>query len=216
MATRLWRTTKANFIFLQQSVKLIGVQIIYTKLRMGFMKELWKLFITFCRMGAFTFGGGYAMLPMIQKEIVEKNKWATEEEVMDYYAIGQCTPGIIAVNTATFIGFKRKGISGSIAATAGMVFPSLVIITVIAMYFRQFQDYAIVKHAFGGIRVAVAALVANTVLKMLKKSVKDSLGLLIFGASFLAVAFLDVSPIIAVVISATLGIVTKEVRTGAK
>ena len=103
------------------------------------MKELWKLFFTFCRMGAFTFGGGYAMLPMIQKEIVEKNKWATEEEVLDYYAIGQCTPGIIAINTATFIGFKRKGIPGSIAATAGMVFPSLVIISTIAMFLQNFR-----------------------------------------------------------------------------
>lgn len=214
MATRLWRTTKANFIFLQQSVKLIGVQIIYTKLRMGFMKELWKLFITFCRMGAFTFGGGYAMLPMIQKEIVEKNKWATEEEVMDYYAIGQCTPGIIAINTATFIGFKRKGISGSIAATAGMVFPSLVIITIIAMSFKEFQDIVIVRHAFGGIRVAVAALIANTVLKLLRSSVKDWLGILISSVSFISVAFLKLSPIFAVVASALLGIIAKTVRNG--
>ncbi len=178
------------------------------------MKELWKLFITFCRMGAFTFGGGYAMLPMIQKEIVEKNKWATEEEVLDYYAIGQCTPGIIAINTATFIGFKRKGIPGSIAATAGMVFPSLVIISTIAMFFTEFQDLAIVKHAFSGIRVAVAALIANTVFKLLKTSVKDRLGVLIAGASFVSIAFLKISPIVAVVISATLGIITKTVRTG--
>ena len=92
------------------------------------MKELWKLFIVFCRIGGFTFGGGYAMLPIIQKEVVEKNKWATDEEVIDYYAIGQCTPGIIAVNTATFIGYKLRGIPGAIAATAGMVFPSVVIL----------------------------------------------------------------------------------------
>ncbi|HHY42065.1 MAG TPA: chromate transporter [Thermoanaerobacterales bacterium] len=178
------------------------------------MKELWKLFITFCRMGAFTFGGGYAMLPMIQKEIVEKNKWATEEEVMDYYAIGQCTPGIIAINTATFIGFKRKGISGSIAATAGMVFPSLVIITIIAMSFKEFQDIVIVRHAFGGIRVAVAALIANTVLKLLRSSVKDWLGILISSVSFISVAFLKLSPIFAVVASALLGIIAKTVRNG--
>lgn len=178
------------------------------------MKELIKLFLTFFRMGAFTFGGGYAMLPIIQKEIVEKNKWATEDEVLDYYAIGQCTPGIIAVNTATFIGFKHKGIPGAIAATAGMVCPSLVIITLIATYFKHFQDFAIVRHAFGGIRVAVTALIANTVFKLLKTSVKDWLGILIFSVSFLSVAFLKVSPIVAVVISATLGIITKTVRTG--
>lgn len=178
------------------------------------MKELWKLFVTFCRIGAFTFGGGYAMLPMIQKEIVEKNKWATEEEVMDYYAIGQCTPGVIAVNTATFIGFKLKGIPGAIAATTGVVFPSIVIITIIAMYFNHFQDYAIVRHAFGGIRIAVTALIVNTVIKMLKTSVRDWLGILIFGMSFLAVAFFNLSPIIIVVFSGIIGIATMAVRTG--
>jgi len=183
---------------------------------MEFMKELWNLFITFCRMGAFTFGGGYAMLPMIQKEVVEKNRWATEEEVLDYYAIGQCTPGIIAINTATFIGFKQKGIPGAIAATMGMVFPSLVIITTIAMFFKEFQDLTVVRHAFGGIRVAVAALIANTVLKLLKSSVKDWLGILISCVSFITVAFLDISPIIAVVISAVLGIIAKTFRTGEK
>lgn len=177
------------------------------------MGELWKLFATFCRIGAFTFGGGYAMLPLIQKEIVEKNQWATDEEVLDYYAIGQCTPGIIAVNTATFIGFKRKGIPGAIAATCGIVFPSIVIITIIAAYLKHFEDYAIVQHAFGGIRVAVAALILNTVIKMWNTSVKDWLGILIFSASFAAVAFFNISPIIVVVISATLGIFTVNTRT---
>ena len=94
------------------------------------MKELFKLFLTFAKVGCFTFGGGYAMLPLLQKEVVEKNNWATEEELMDYFAIGQCTPGIIAVNTSTFIGYKRKGIIGGIAATLGMVFPSIIIITI--------------------------------------------------------------------------------------
>jgi len=177
------------------------------------MGELWKLFATFCRIGAFTFGGGYAMLPLIQKEIVEKNQWATDEEVLDYYAIGQCTPGIIAVNTATFIGFKRKGIPGAIAATCGIVFPSIVIITIIAAYLKHFEDYAIVQHAFGGIRVAVAALILNTVIKMWNTSVKDWLGILIFSGSFVAVAFFNISPILVVVISATLGIFTVSTRT---
>lgn len=180
------------------------------------MKELWKLFIVFCRIGGFTFGGGYAMLPIIQKEVVEKNKWATDEEVIDYYAIGQCTPGIIAVNTATFIGYKLRGIPGAIAATAGMVFPSIIIITTIAAYFRHFQDYPIVRHAFGGIRAAVSALILNTVIKMWNTSVKDWLGILIFGVAFLAVAFLKVSPIIVVVISGTLGILAMRKRTEVK
>lgn len=177
------------------------------------MKDLLKLFVVFCRIGGFTFGGGYAMLPIIQREIVEKNHWATEEEVIDCYAIGQCTPGIIAVNTATFIGFKHKGIPGAIAATAGMVFPSFVIISVIAAYFKHFQDYAVVSHAFGGIRVAVTALILNTVIKLWKSSVKDWLGIIIFTASFIAVAFVGISPIMVVVISSALGVITKIVRT---
>ena len=107
------------------------------------MKELADLFLSFCRIGGFTFGGGYAMLPMIQKEIVEQRKWATEEEVMDYFAIGQCTPGVIAVNTATFIGYKRKGILGGIAATAGVVFPSIIIVTIIAAFLNNFAEIVV-------------------------------------------------------------------------
>ena len=96
------------------------------------MKELWKMFWAFARIGGLTFGGGYAMLPMLQKEVVEKRHWATEEEIIDYYALGQCTPGIIAINVATFIGYKNRGVLGAIFSTAGMVFPSLIIITIIA------------------------------------------------------------------------------------
>ena len=105
---------------------------------MKIMKELIELFFVFAKIGLFTFGGGYAMLPMLQKEIVEKHKWAREDEIMDYFAIGQVTPGIIAVNTSTFVGYKTKGIIGGIVATAGMVFPSLIIITVIAVFFEKF------------------------------------------------------------------------------
>ena len=94
------------------------------------------LFLTFARMGAVTFGGGYAMLPILQREVVEKHGWATEDELMDYYAIGQCTPGVIAVNTATFIGYKINGLSGAVMATAGIIFPSLVIITIIAAFIQ--------------------------------------------------------------------------------
>jgi len=170
------------------------------------MKELWQLFIIFCRIGAFTFGGGYAMLPIIQREIVEKRNWATDQEMLDYYAIGQSTPGIIAVNTATFIGYKRKGVIGAIAATAGIVFPSLVIITLIAAYFTQFQDYQVVKHAFAGIRVAVVVLILNAVIKMWKNSVKDWKGIIAFCAAFAVAAFTKISPIIVIIIAAVAGI----------
>lgn len=111
-----------------------------------------KLFLTFAKIGAISFGGGYAMLPFLQREIVEKQKWATNEEMADYYAIGQCTPGIIAVNTATFIGQKYKGILGGIIATLGVVFPSIVIISIIAAFFKNFSDITVIKNAFIGIR----------------------------------------------------------------
>lgn len=176
------------------------------------MRELWELFIVFARIGGFTFGGGYAMLPIIQEEVVEKRGWATEEEVIDYYAIGQCTPGIIAVNTATFIGYKLKGIIGAIFATLGMVFPSVVIITLIAAFFRQFQDYAIVQHAFGGIRIAVVALILNAIVKMWNNSVKDIVGIVIFIAAFIVVAFMELSPIVVIVASATAGIIIQSRR----
>ena len=180
------------------------------------MKLLFELFITFARLGALTFGGGYAMLPIIQREIVEKKKWATEEEVLDYYAIGQCTPGVIAVNTATFIGQKKKGVAGGIAATLGVVFPSVIIITVIAAFISNFADNPIVKNAFAGIRVCVTVLIINAIIKLWKKSVVDKLTFVIFLAvTALSYAF-DVSPIIFVIISAIIGIIAKNLEVRKK
>lgn len=180
------------------------------------MKDLWDLFRVFAQIGALTFGGGYAMLPMIQEEIVNKRGWATDEEILDYYAIGQSTPGIIAVNTATFIGYKRKGIIGAIVATLGMIFPSIVIITIIAVFFDQFENYQIVQHAFAGIRVAVAALILNAIVTMWQKAVKDYIGIIIFLVSFFVVAFLDVSPIWVVIISFIAGIIIKHKKVDSK
>lgn len=169
------------------------------------MKELLDLFLTFARIGGLTFGGGYAMLPIIQKEVVEKRKWATEEEVADYYAIGQCTPGVIAVNTATFIGYKNKGMIGGIIATLGVVFPSLIIISIIAMFISNFADLEVVKYAFSGIRVCVCVLIINAVIKLGKTSIIDTVSFLIFLAVFIASAFFSISPILAVVISGIIG-----------
>lgn len=157
------------------------------------------LFLTFARIGGFTFGGGYAMLPMLQKEVVENRGWATEEELLDYYAVGQCTPGVIAVNVATFIGHKEKGIPGGIVATLGVIAPSFFIILLLAAVIRNFADNVYVAHALAGIRVAVAALVANAVIKLWKKSVKDILGIAIFVLVFLLSLFLPISPIWVVV-----------------
>lgn len=176
------------------------------------MKELLDLFWTFFRIGGLTFGGGYAMLPMLQKEVVDKRKWATEEELLDYYAVGQCTPGIIAVNTATFIGQKNRGIPGAIFATAGVVFPSLVIISVIAGFIQNFSHIAWVQHAFAGIRVAVAVLIVNAVIKLWKSGVKDVLGIVIFAVSFLSCVLFEFSPVWIVIAAILVGLLAGRFR----
>ena len=176
------------------------------------MNTYLDLFLTFARIGGLTFGGGYAMLPMLQKEVVESRHWATEEELMDYYAIGQCTPGIIAVNTATFVGRKVKGDLGGIVATVGVVAPSLVIITVIAAFLQNFADYAVVKNAFAGIRVCVCVLIFNAVIKLWKKSVIDKPTLVICLVVLLGSVFLNLSPILFVVLAGVAGAVIKSVQ----
>lgn len=156
-----------------------------------------------------TFGGGYAMLPILQRELVEKRKWVTDEEVMDYFAIGQCTPGIIAVNTATFIGQKRKGNVGGIVVTLGLVFPSLVIISILAGFISNFSHIAWVQNAFAGIQVCVCILIINAARKLAEKAVIDKATALIFVVVAVASVILDVSPVVYVVVSAVLGIVLK-------
>lgn len=165
------------------------------------MKELITLFISFFKIGIMTFGGGYAMLPMLEREIVFKHKWATMEEIMDYFAIGQCTPGIIAVNTATFVGYKRKRISGGIIATLGVITPSIIIICLIAGLIDAFSDNLYVKHAFAGISVAVCALLVQAVLKMAKSGVKDVFTAVVAVISFILSVVLGLSPIIIVVLA---------------
>ena len=137
------------------------------------MNILPDLFLTFARIGVCTFGGGYAMLPILQRELVENKKWATEDELADYYAVGQCTPGFIAVNTATFVGRGRAGILGGIFATLGLAFPSIVIILLIAAFLQNFMDQPWVVHAFNGVRAGVVALILSSVIKLLKTSVID-------------------------------------------
>ena len=180
------------------------------------MPLLLDLFCAFFRIGLFTFGGGYAMLPLLQREIVEKKKWATEEEMLDYFAVGQCTPGVIAVNTATFVGFKEKKLSGAIFATLGIVSPSLVIITVIAALLSNFAHIAAVQNAFAGIRVAVCVLIFNSIVKLWKKSVVDKPTLGVFITVFLGSVLLShVSPVVFIVAAAVLGIVVRVwLRTG--
>ena len=170
------------------------------------MKTLFELFLAFARVGVMTFGGGYAMLPILEREIVEDRGWATHEELMDYYAVGQCTPGVIAVNTATFIGRKREGILGGVFATLGVVFPSVVIITLIAGVLTSFAEIPAVKSAFAGIRVCVCVLIFNAVVKLWKGAVPDKAALVLCLAVFILSVFLDISPIVFVVFCAGAGI----------
>lgn len=170
------------------------------------MKELVELFLAFARIGGLTFGGGYAMLPMLQREAVEKKGWVTEEELMDYYAVGQCIPGVIAVNTAVFIGTKAKGLAGAIAASFGVISPSIVIIVAIAAFIQSFSELPIVQNAFAGIRVGVCVLILSAVLKLFKKAIIDKFTFGLFAVVFALSIFTDISPILFVILAAIAGI----------
>ena len=166
----------------------------------------WELFWTFAKIGACTFGGGYAMLPMIQAEVVSKKHWATDDDILYYFAVGQCTPGVIAVNTASFVGYYRKGIPGCIAATLGVIFPSLVIILVIAALLSSFASIPLVQHALGGIRIAVAVLIVQAVYKMGKAGITNGFGWIVALAAFAIAGFTSVPTIVIVMLAAAAGV----------
>ena len=167
------------------------------------------MFLTFAKVGVCTFGGGYAMLPILQREVVEKKGWATDEELADYFAIGQCTPGVIAVNTATFIGHKYKGVLGGILTTLGVVFPSIVIICALASLLTNFADIPAVQHALGGVNACVVALIASSVIKLGKSSLKDWVTVGIFLAVLALSLVLDASPVALVVAAGAAGWVAR-------
>ena len=167
------------------------------------------LFITFAKIGAVTFGGGYAMLMILLREIVENKKWATDEELTDYYVIAQCTPGVIAVNVATFIGRKTAGNIGGVVATVAVVFPSVVIISLLAGVIQYYSSLEWVAHAFGGIRVCVTILIFNAVLKLFNKAIIDKKTLCIYILVLAGALTLDMSPIIFVLLAGLLGIILK-------
>lgn len=168
-----------------------------------------KLYIAFFKIGLFTFGGGYAMLPMLRKEVVDKHKWATDEEMLDYFAIGQSTPGIIAINTSTFIGVKKAGVLGALFSTLGMITPSLIIIISIAKFFEAFAENQYVEKAFLGIRVIVVVLILNAVIRMAKKSIKNWLHVLLFASAYILIMFTSISPIYIVITSGIIGILVQ-------
>ena len=173
------------------------------------MKIYAELFITFAKIGAITFGGGYAMLPILQRAIVEAKHWGTDEELADYYAIGQCTPGVIAVNVATFIGRKISGNLGGIVATLGVVFPSIVIISLLAGVIQAYSSLEWVKHAFAGIRVCVCVLIFNAVMKLFARAIVDKKTLAIYVIILAGALFLNISPVVFVILAGVAGVLLK-------
>ncbi len=170
------------------------------------MRTYIDLFLTFAKVGVTTFGGGYAMLPILEREVVENKKWATTGELSDYFAIGQCTPGIIAVNTATFIGSKQKGILGAVFATLGLACPGIIIISLLAAGLSHFNEMSAVGHAFNGLRAAICVLIINAVIKLGKSSLKDAFSLFLFLAVLAAALFFKISPALLVLSCGFLGL----------
>ena len=169
---------------------------------------LFKIFATFFKIGAFTFGGGYAMIPLIQKEAVEKNKWVTDDDILEIIAIAESTPGPIAINSATFVGYRACGFFGSLFATLGVVLPSFLIILAISFVLREFQDLRAVQYAFQGIRAGVLALLFKALWGMYKKSPKGWVSYVVMAGAFLATAFLNINVLYVIIGCAVFGLVT--------
>ena len=171
-------------------------------------KELWKVFATFFKIGAFTFGGGYAMIPLIQKEAVENHGWVTDEDILEIIAIAESTPGPIAINSATFVGYRTCGVLGTVAATLGLVLPSFVLIFAISFVLRQFQELKVVQYAFQGIRAGVMALLCKALWGMYKKNQKNWASYIVMAGSFILTGIFDVSVLPVLVGCAVFGLVT--------
>ncbi len=176
------------------------------------MKKLLSIYWIFFKLGAVNFGGGYALLPLLQKEIVEKRGWATDEEMTDYYAIGQCTPGAIAINVSTFIGYKIKGVLGGIASTLGFISPAFFVIFIIATVLNNFADLEVVKSAFAAIRVCVFVLILSAIIKLSKKSVVDKITFGIALVVLLLAIFTDIPLFIYVILAGVTGLVVNLVK----
>lgn len=171
------------------------------------IKSLFNLYFSFAKIGTFTIGGGLAMMPMMQAELIEKRKWITDEELIDYYAVGQSTPGIVAVNVATFVGYKQMGIIGGIFATLGMVTPSLVIIMILAGLINSINDFPIIQKALKGINVAVAALLTSTIINFMKKTIKKFTNAIFMLISFLLVFVLKLPSFWIILFALLIGVV---------
>lgn len=172
------------------------------------IKETGRLFLAFLKIGAFTFGGGYAMIPLIQREIAEKKKWITNDDILEIVAIAESTPGPIAINMATFVGYRVCGFWGSVFATFGVVLPSFAIILAISFVLKEFQHMKAVQYAFRGIRAGVLALIIKALWSMYKQVPKGKISYLIMGAVFIAVAFFAVDVIFVLVVCALAGLIS--------
>lgn len=172
------------------------------------LKTLWQVFISFFKIGAFTFGGGYAMIPLIQNEAVEKRHWVTDDDILEVIAIAESTPGPIAINSATFVGYKAAGVLGSVCATLGVVLPSFVVILALSFVLQQFQELEAVRYAFMGIRAGVLALLVKALWTMYKKSPKGWVSYVVMGASFVLTAIFDINVIFVIIGCAVFGLVT--------
>ena len=176
------------------------------------LKELFSFYMIFFRMSAVTFGGGYAMLPILRREFVDNLGWMDEETIMDYYALSQSLPGLIAVNVSVFIGYRYKGVIGAIVAALGMVSPCIIIISAIALFLSGFRDNVYVQRALAGVSVCVVALILQTVLGLWKKGVKDKLGIVIFAVIFALNLLTDISPVVLVIGCGIVGILAGFLR----
>lgn len=178
------------------------------------MKELLEIYWTFLKISSVTFGGGMAMLPILQREIAKNKKWVTDEEIIDYYALSQGLPGILAINVSSMIGYHKKGLLGDIAASLGVISPCILIITILTNFITNFRDIEIVRHAFAGITLGATALIFSAILNLWKKSIVDKFCLVIFILTFLMMIIFDVSPVILIIASAISGIIIR--RSGEK
>ena len=176
------------------------------------MSRNWDLFLTFARISASCFGGGYAMLPFFQRELVRKKQWLTDEELLDLNAVAQCTPGVIAVNTATFCGFRIFGFPGAVFATLGVLVPPIVIVLVISAFFWSFAENPWVQYALTGVRACVCALIVNSTIKLYKKAVLDVPTFLVFLAVLLLAAFVGLSPAILVIGAGCFGLAYHKIK----
>lgn len=170
------------------------------------MKLALEIIITFFKVGLFTFGGGYAMIPIVKREVVIQKKWISEEQLLDYYGVAQVSPGIIAINTNALIGYQIKGKTGAILAGLATALPSIIIITFIALIFENFFELAIIAQVFLAIRIAVAALIVQTAFGLSKKGILDTVGLVLFSISLISMFVFNITPIILIVFSALVGI----------